>query len=100
MLTICTQKFFIFRNDQTAEICSVPRSNTITMAKQVPDWVKDTDLFALGVGAGEITVVGIPGAEAKVQVPVQEQVSVSDAVKKSRKTKDVMDDLHVVGKGA
>ena len=87
MQTIVTQKFFVFRNDKTGEICSVPRSPAITQAKHVPDWVPDTDLFKLALKDGSVTVVEVktpanvaPANVAKVGKPVADQVGVAEAL--------------------
>lgn len=80
MQTIVTQRHFVFRNDKTGEICSVPRSPMITSAKKVPDWVLDTLLFKLAAKDKTITVVDVKSAEqlaaipeAKVDKPVEAQ---------------------------
>ena len=80
MQTIVTQRHFVFRNDKTGEICSVPRSPMITSAKKVPDWVLDTLLFKLAAKDKTITVVDVKSAEqlaaipeAKVDKPAAEQ---------------------------
>lgn len=82
MQTIVTQKFFVFNNTQTGEICSVPRSPAITQAKQVPDWVLGTDLFKLAVKDGSVTVVEVktPVTAAKVEKPIADQVGVAEAL--------------------
>lgn len=80
MQTIVTQRHFVFRNDKTGEICSVPRSPMVTSAKKVPDWVTNTLLFKLAAKDKTITVVDVKSAEqlaaipeAKVDKPVAEQ---------------------------
>ncbi len=84
MQTITTQKYFVFRNDKTGDICSVPRSATIQAAKKVPDWVLETKLFKLGVKDGSISVVEVKTPnileEAKVENPIEPQISVDDAL--------------------
>ncbi len=81
MQTICTQRFFVFNNRATGEICSVPKSVAITAAKKVPDWVLDTDLFKLALKDGTVTVVDVKsGTDAKVENPIADQVGVAEAL--------------------
>ena len=81
MHTLVTQKFFVFNNPVTGEICSVPKSPAITQAKQVPDWVLDTDLFKLALKDGSVTVVEVKmAAPAKVEKPIADQVGVAEAL--------------------
>lgn len=69
MQTVVTLCHFVFRNDKTGEICSVPRSPTITSAKKVPDWVLDTILFKLAKKDGNITVVDVKDAAQLSAIP-------------------------------
>ncbi len=87
MQTIVTHKFFVFRNDETGEICAVPRSNSLTTAKKVPDWVLETTLFKLALKEKSVAVVEVKTAEAlgmieeaKVENPIAPQVGADDAL--------------------
>ena len=69
MQTVVTQRHFVFRNDVTGEICSVPRSPMITSAKKVPDWVLNTLLFKLAKKDGTITVIEVKDAAQLAAIP-------------------------------
>lgn len=95
MQTIVTQRHFVFKNEKTGEVCSVPRSPMITSAKKVPEWVTTTLLFKLALKDKTITVVDVKSAaqlaaipEAKVEKPAEAQKGAESILEEEAVAKD------------
>lgn len=68
MPLITTKSFLVFHRPGSSDICSVPRSPEIAQAKQVPDWVKSTNLWNLALKDGLLTEIFL-APEAVEQLP-------------------------------